>query len=205
MKLGVLGREARRKQLINVAIKIFAKKGYSAASVNDIVKRARVARGTFYLYFKDKADILAAVLENYRMELEFMVRFYMKRTGRMTVEGCRAWLREEVGTWLDFFEMHREALKIILFERDCVDAKFERKRDEARGMLKWHLTSKFQRMQKAGKIRSDVSAEALSLFEMALLNEVFTTRILPNKDPDVEALVEQWAAFEWRGVRRGRA
>ena len=43
MKLGVLGREARRKQLINVAIKVFAKKGYSAASVNDIVKRARVA------------------------------------------------------------------------------------------------------------------------------------------------------------------
>jgi len=205
VKLGVLGREARRKQLINVAIKIFAKKGYSAASVNDIVKRARVARGTFYLYFKDKADILAAVLGNYRMELEFMVRFYMERTGRMTVAGCRAWLREEVGTWLEFFEMHREALKIILSENGCTDAEFERKRDEVKGILKWHLTSKFQRMQKAGKIRSDVSAEALSLFEMALLNEVFTTRILPNKDPDVEALVEQWAAFEWRGVRRGRA
>ena len=90
MKLGVLGREARRKQLVDVAIKIFAKKGYSAASVNDIAKAARVARGTFYLYFKDKADVLAAVLENYRMELEFMVRFYMKRTGRMTVAGCRA-------------------------------------------------------------------------------------------------------------------
>ncbi|HVA17249.1 MAG TPA: TetR/AcrR family transcriptional regulator [Candidatus Dormibacteraeota bacterium] len=205
MKLGALGRAARRKQLVDVAIKIFAKKGYSAASVNDIVKRARVARGTFYLYFKDKADILAAVLGNYRMELEFIVRFYMERTGKMTVEGCRAWLREDVGTWLEFFEMHREALKIILFERDCVDAEFERKRNEVKGMLKWHLTSKFQRMQKAGKIRRDVSPEALCIFEMALLNEVFTTQILPYKDPDVEALVEQWAEFEWRGVRRRRA
>jgi len=205
VKLGVLGREERRKRLVDVASKIFAKKGYSVASVNDIAKAARVARGTFYLYFKDKADILAAVLENYRAELEFMVRFYMKRTGRMTVAGCRAWLREEVGTWLEFFEMHREALKIILFESDCIDAKFVRKRDEARETLKWHLTSKFQRMQKAGKIRSDVSPEALCIFEMALLKEVFTTRILPNKEPDVEALVEQWAAFEWRGVRRGRA
>ena len=34
MKLGALGREARRKQLVDVTIKIFAKKGYSAASVN---------------------------------------------------------------------------------------------------------------------------------------------------------------------------
>jgi len=205
VKLGALGRAARRKQLVDVAIKIFAKKGYSAASVNDIAKRARVARGTFYLYFKDKADILAAVLGNYRMELEFMVRFYMKPTGRMTVAGCRAWLREEVGTWLEFFEMHREALKIILSENDCTDAAFVRKRDEVKGILKWHLTSKFQRMQKAGKIRRDVSPEALCIFEMALLNEVFTTQILPNKDPDVEALVEQWAEFEWRGVRRRRA
>ena len=205
MKLGALGRAARRKQLVDVAIKIFAKKGYSAASVNDIAKRARVARGTFYLYFKDKADILAALLENYRMELEFMVRFYMTRTGRMTVADCRAWLREEVGTWLEFFEMHREVLKIILSENECTDAKFVRKRDEVRGMLKWHLTSKFQRMQKAGKIRRDVSPEALCIFEMALLNEVFTTQILPNKEPDVEALVEQWAEFEWRGVRRRRA
>ncbi|HEV2315063.1 MAG TPA: TetR family transcriptional regulator [Candidatus Acidoferrales bacterium] len=205
MKLGALGRAARRKQLIDVAIKIFAKKGYSAASVRDIAKGARVARGTFYLHFKDKADILTAVLENYRMELEFVVKFYMTRTGRMTVAGCRAWLREDVGTWLAFFEEHREALKIILFERDCIDAKFERKRNELREMLNWHLTSKFRRMQKAGKIRGDVSPEALCIFEMALLNEVFTTQILPNKDPDVEALVEQWAAFEWRGVRRGRA
>jgi len=205
VKLGALGRAARRKQLVDVAIKIFAKKGYSAASVNDIAKRARVARGTFYLYFKDKADILAALLENYRMELEFMVRFYMTRTGRMTVADCRAWLREEVGTWLEFFEMHREVLKIILSENECTDAKFVRKRDEVRGMLKWHLTSKFQRMQKAGKIRRDVSPEALCIFEMALLNEVFTTQILPHQEPDVEALVEQWAEFEWRGVRRRRA
>lgn len=123
----------------------------------------------------------------------------------MTVGGCRAWLREEVGTWLEFFEMHREALKIILSERDCINAEFERKRNEATEMLRGHLTSKFQRMQKAGKIRGDASPEALCIFEMALLNEVFTTQILPYKEPDVEALVEQWAAFEWRGVRRGRA
>lgn len=205
VKLGVLGREARRQQLIDVAIKIFAKKGYSAALVNDIAKGARVARGTFYLYFKDKADILAAVLGNYRMELEFMVRFYMKPTGKMTVENCRAWLREEMGTWLEFFEEHREALKIILFERDCIDAGFERKRNEAKEVLRSHLVSKFQRMQKAGKIRADVSPEALCIFEMALLNEVFATQILPHENPDVEALVEQLAEFEWRGVRRSRA
>jgi hypothetical protein len=53
-----------------------------------------------------------------------------------------------------------------------------------------------------------ISQEEHVLREMRhppLLNEVFTTQILPYKDPDVEVLVEQWAGFEWRGVRRGRA
>ena len=205
MKLGALGRAARREQLADVAIEIFAKKGYSAASVNDIVEGARVARGTFYLHFKGKAEILAVVLENYRRDLEFMVRFYMKPTGKMTMENCRARLREDIRTWLEFFEEHREAVKIILFEHDRIDAEFERKRNELRAMLRWHLTSKFRRMQKAGVIRRDVSPEALCIFEMALLNEVFTTQILPYEEPDVEWLVEQCAEFEWSGVRRCRA
>lgn len=44
MKLGVRGRKARRKQLIDVAIKVFAKKGYSAVSVNDIIAAPGVER-----------------------------------------------------------------------------------------------------------------------------------------------------------------
>jgi len=202
VKLGVQGREARRKQLIDVAIKVFAKKGYNAASVNDIIAGAGVARGTFYLHFSGKKDIFVAVLEDYRMELEFMVKVYMKHTGKMTVENCREWLREEVRTWLEFLAEHREATKILLHESGGIDGVFERKRNEARGMMRRHLTRKFRRMQKAGMIRGDVSPETLSLFEMGMLDEVVATQILPHKNPDVERLVEQWAEFEWRGVRR---
>ncbi|HEV2521250.1 MAG TPA: hypothetical protein VGT24_02620 [Candidatus Acidoferrales bacterium] len=46
--------------------------------------------------------------------------------------------------------------------------------------------------------------ETARLSPSSLLKEVFTTQILPYQDPDVEALVEQWAEFEWRGVRRAR-
>lgn len=47
-------KKARHTQLLEVAKKVFAEKGYHASTVDDIVTAAGVARGTFYLYFKDK-------------------------------------------------------------------------------------------------------------------------------------------------------
>jgi len=55
--------EVRRKELIDIAISLFAEKGYENTSVSDIVTHADVAQGTFYYYFKSKDEILDAILE----------------------------------------------------------------------------------------------------------------------------------------------
>jgi AcrR family transcriptional regulator len=57
-------REQRRAQILEVAKAIFAEKGYHHAKIDDIVARARVARGTFYLYFGDKRTIFSELVDN---------------------------------------------------------------------------------------------------------------------------------------------
>lgn len=57
-----LGKSARtRARLMDAAVAVFARVGYEAASVNEIAQAADVANGTFYLHFKDKNEIAAAV------------------------------------------------------------------------------------------------------------------------------------------------
>jgi AcrR family transcriptional regulator len=57
-----LGKSARtRIKLMEAALGIFAREGFEAASVNAIARAADVVNGTFYLHFKDKNDIAAAV------------------------------------------------------------------------------------------------------------------------------------------------
>src|SRR5256885_15954628 len=53
----------RRAQLLDCARTIFAEKGYHAASVDDVIQRAGVARGTFYNYFDGKRALFQQVLE----------------------------------------------------------------------------------------------------------------------------------------------
>ena len=54
-------REVRRQELVDAAVAVFSAKGVSAASVDDIVRAAGVAKGTFYLYFTTKDDAVNAV------------------------------------------------------------------------------------------------------------------------------------------------
>jgi AcrR family transcriptional regulator len=54
-------RETRRQELVEAAVAVFSAKGVSAASVDDIVRAAGVAKGTFYLYFAAKDDAVNAV------------------------------------------------------------------------------------------------------------------------------------------------
>jgi len=50
-------RQERRAQVLRHAKRIFARKGYHRTNIADIIARARIARGTFYLYFQNKRDI----------------------------------------------------------------------------------------------------------------------------------------------------
>lgn len=52
----------KEKTLIDVAYELFISKGVNETAIDDIVKKAGVAKGTFYLYFKDKYDIIDKII-----------------------------------------------------------------------------------------------------------------------------------------------
>ncbi len=53
----------KRDRILDAATKVFAKRGFFSAQVADIAKRAGVAAGTVYLYFKGKDDLLLSLFE----------------------------------------------------------------------------------------------------------------------------------------------
>ncbi|OYT28954.1 hypothetical protein B6U98_03595 [Thermoplasmatales archaeon ex4572_165] len=55
----------RRKELIAIAEQLFIEKGYEKTAISDIVKKAKVAQGTYYYYFKTKEEILDKITDKY--------------------------------------------------------------------------------------------------------------------------------------------
>ena len=54
----------RKQELINLAYNLFIKEGYDNVSVDEIIAKAKIAKGTFYYYFKSKEEILDQVVDD---------------------------------------------------------------------------------------------------------------------------------------------
>ncbi len=52
-----LNKKLKMENLLNASFELFTSQGINKTSISDIVNKAEVAKGTFYLYFKDKYDI----------------------------------------------------------------------------------------------------------------------------------------------------
>ena len=58
-------KEARKDNLIDAALRVFAEKGYSDTTMTDIARKAGVSTPVLYEYFKTKEDLLFAIPENF--------------------------------------------------------------------------------------------------------------------------------------------
>ena len=61
--------ERRKLKLLLAAAEILQEGGYHKMRVADIINKAKVARGTFYIYFEDKSDIALQVLSDFRAQM----------------------------------------------------------------------------------------------------------------------------------------
>jgi AcrR family transcriptional regulator len=59
-----------RKKLIQAGVELVIEKGYEAVTVQDITDRADLGRGTFYVHFKDKEDVVWSAIQGLILELE---------------------------------------------------------------------------------------------------------------------------------------
>lgn len=59
----------KKEALLSTAYRLFTQKGFNSTTISDIVDEAGVAKGTFYLYFKDKYDLKNKLIAHKTHEL----------------------------------------------------------------------------------------------------------------------------------------
>lgn len=58
-------KEARPQELLEAALALFVEKGFAATRAEEVARRAGVSKGTLYLYYPSKEDLLEAVIAHY--------------------------------------------------------------------------------------------------------------------------------------------
>ena len=114
----------RRQKILAHARDVFARRGYHDAKIEDIVLAAGIARGTFYLYFKDKRAVFEEIVDRAFTQIGMaIVRVDPKDPARTVAEQVHENTRRIVGTLLE----DRATTKILLTDAVGVDPAFDRK------------------------------------------------------------------------------
>ncbi|NOQ82605.1 MAG: TetR family transcriptional regulator [Myxococcales bacterium] len=80
-----INRRKRVQDLIDAGLSLFLRRGIEAVTIDEVAREAGMAKGNFYRYFRDKADLVEAVIEP------------VARTTRQAVQECDEKLRTADG------------------------------------------------------------------------------------------------------------
>ncbi len=106
-ELRARGRRTMQK-LLDAGVRVFAKRGYHAARVDDIVKVAKTSHGTFYLYFANKEDLFRALAESVTTEMRDLAEALPPITPDAAgYDALRAWL----GRFADLYEHYGPVIR----------------------------------------------------------------------------------------------
>jgi TetR/AcrR family transcriptional regulator len=161
-------REIRRQDIVDAAESLFFSKGFDNVSMNDIAAQAEMARGTLYLYFKNKNDIYAAIaIRAAKILGEMFSEVPRDLTG---IEKIRALS----STYYQFYKKHKGYYHAY-YHSGVFDYKSSHTMEELKVIRKinFEVVSNVIREGFAdGTIREDIDPEATTLIMLSLSNNV---------------------------------
>jgi len=179
------GSPDRRRQILDAAVRVFARQGFHACRVSDIADEAGVAYGLLYHYFRSKEEVLDTVFLE-RWEVLLQVIRDVDASGRPPREKLRAIASFVV----DSYRHDPDLMKVIIVEVTRAANSFGRthlrKIDEAYGLI----ADVVVKAQEDGAFRADVTPQFAALAFYGALEQVLTGWIF-DLMPQGEAEYEQ--------------
>ncbi|WP_169054294.1 TetR/AcrR family transcriptional regulator [Nitratireductor sp. XY-223] len=115
-----LPREQRMREIEAAAREVFSQRGYDAASMTDIAKRAGVSEGSIYKFYTNKRDLLLTVIRTWYQSM--IDEFMEKLSG---VEGTRAQLQTVIWQHLKSIKANPDLCRLFFLEVRSADDYFD--------------------------------------------------------------------------------
>ncbi len=107
--------EDKRARIEQTALALFLQNGIENTSINQITKQAQIAKGTFYLYFKDKDELVRSSLVHQNLKALDQALKDSQSQGNQTI---LSWASGFVTALMDFYEQHPQILCFVQKNKD---------------------------------------------------------------------------------------
>ncbi|MDV6234110.1 TetR/AcrR family transcriptional regulator [Leptospira ellisii] len=157
--------QARREEILDAALEIFSIKGYHASGIADIAGKLDIGHGTCYRYFKNKLDILHALLD--RVQAGFAEAISDQNPGQSSsLEEYRTQI-ERIGAGLfEIFGKDTRIGRVFFFETQGIDetisAKISKIHDLSARVIELYLINGVKKGFLKKSLDTDVVSKAVN-------------------------------------------
>ena len=160
-----LVRDFRVREILEAARRVVARNGFQGVTIDRVAEEAKIAKGTVYLYFHTKEELLKAAVEQGMVHFTNLIRSEVEEVSQPLEKLCRL-----VEASMELSDSQRDFFKMLLLERNFLAA--APNHPEAAQMLDLYLgyinfiAGVIKEGVDAGVLRShDVEASAFALNE----------------------------------------
>lgn len=103
----------KRTNILDAAYELFIEKSFNNTSIDDVVKSAGIAKGTFYLYFKDKHDLMERIIiRKGALILRYVLEELTKKREecQMSFSDQMIFITDKI---VDYLEQHKEIITLM--------------------------------------------------------------------------------------------
>jgi AcrR family transcriptional regulator len=179
--------QARRAAILSAALDEFAARGFAAARLDDVAKRAGVAKGTIYLHFRDKEALFQEIV---RAEISPIIAVIehapeLQIPARVLIEQLLGtFVREVLGT------RRRDMIRLMITEGPRFPALAEFYYHEVVGRAVPAIRTIMRRAAERGELPNDALARFPQLLVAPALMTIIWNSLFDKIDPlDAQALM----------------
>jgi AcrR family transcriptional regulator len=190
----------RRQELLDAAVRVFARKGFRAARVGDIAEEAGVAHGLLYHYFRSKDEVLETIFRD-TWQLLVAETERIEASGAPLPEQLRRFARIYLGSWLVTPELIGVLVREIARSPNVGETV-----DEIGGVF-LGLERMIAAARERGDVRADCDPTLAAWAVYGALEEILTGWVLgqlPREEEDVERAIATVVAVASAGLARAR-
>ncbi len=201
--------EARSRQILDCAKRVFAERGFHGASISDVCALAGIGRGTLYQYYANKRALLTAILRETLHRVHALVEARSSRTARypppdqVTRAQAIAFeagvLRELFATV--FFDEH--TLRILLREAVGLDVEIEQLLTEIDDALIAIVERDLIAARRAGYMR-EMDTRAVATMIVGGIEKLAVTALRGDVPVDLDRLATEATRLHAIGVMSDR-
>jgi TetR/AcrR family fatty acid metabolism transcriptional regulator len=183
------------QQIIDAAVRVFARTGYYNSRVSDIAREAGIASGTIYLYFKTKEEILVTLFREKMAEWVTLVR---REVARETDPVAK--IRRIIALHFTMIERNPDLAEVVQVELRQGQKFFRGASAHEVSAYFGVITDVLEEGIAAGRIRKDLPVKIATKMLFGAMDQLATSWVLGKRAYRLSEAAEPVATIFLKGV-----